>query len=93
MKQYQIVQLDVWGNKHDGFDVNNWHHTGVYITLSDDVPPSARQVVSALKTAGYIKKNVRFASFGIFEHGDTLILEDAKTGEPLYNLEPQDERA
>lgn len=89
--RYQIVSLDVWGDEHEGFELDMVHPTGMYILLSDDVPPSARQVVAALKAANRIKKNVRYASVGIYEAGDKLVVEDAKTGEPLFHLEPENE--
>lgn len=83
--RFEIIELDVWGNKRDGFHINNLFATGVYITLPENW--TDRQLVLALKRADAIKRNVRHTSVGIIDAGDDLIcIEDVRDGRPCLQL-------
>lgn len=82
--RFEILTLDVWGNARIGFDVNHMFATNELITLPEQW--TARDVVLALKRADVLKRNVRHTSVGVDGGSDFLLIEDARTGEPLVYL-------
>ena len=72
----QIVELDVWGNANDGYDVNQWFYTGRYITYS-----SLRKLFRDLRKIGYIIPKGSYIEF----LGDSIVV-CARNGMPLLNL-------
>ena len=84
--RYEIIELDVWGNKRDGFDLNNLFKTGEYISLP--VEFTDKQLILELKRAGVIKRNIRYTSIGLlyFDDGNMICIEDSRTGEPALQL-------
>jgi hypothetical protein len=82
--RFKVYSLDVWGNKRDGFEVNDRSQCGsvmVPIDLND------RDIVKALKNNDLLAKRVHVKSFRIDgdEHG--LNIDASKTSEPIYQLE------
>jgi hypothetical protein len=88
MDIYEIIRYDVWGNEKDGFEVNDAHHTGVFVSLTKDA--SDEQIIRALKNEGYISRNCRFTTFGVdHSFGDppqAIYIEHAKSGAPFCEL-------
>lgn len=78
--KFQVWSLDVWGNKRDGFEVNDRQKCEVII-VRDDL--GDKGIIKALKEADLLNKKCHFKSFNVDEYG----LEAAKTGEPIYQLE------
>ena len=33
--RYEIINLDVWGNEKDGYEVNDAHYTGEFVEIED----------------------------------------------------------
>ncbi len=62
MNKYKVWVYDVWGNAHDGFEVNNRFSTSIFIEVD---PDDDAQIIRELKSAGIIKKGCRFSSFDI----------------------------
>ena len=80
--KFKVYSLDVWGNKKDGFEVNDRSQSGKILTKLDD-----KSIIKALKKENFLNKKCHFKSFSI-DGDDTFIsIDAAKTGEPLYELE------
>ena len=63
MKTYQIISYDVWGNRKDGFEVNNAFSTGIIIELNDDA--SDKEIRRALFRSGFCSKGILTAKLAI----------------------------
>jgi len=84
---YHVHGLDVWGNEKDGFEVNDVYPSRGTIEVCAGA--SNREIVLALKAAGFIKRGVRHASVEIEgEIGYTLNVNYAPTAHPEYELRP-----
>jgi len=82
---FSVYSLDVWGNRRDGFEVNDRSRLGAVFVPRDF---SDRDVVRALKGKGWLRRGCRFSSFRLDGgDGSMLGLDVAKTGEPLFQLE------
>jgi len=84
-RTYKVISYDVWGNKHDGYEVNDAHYTGMTVKLPDDA--TDKQIVQALKACGYLKKTLKTKSVAI--HGDdefSIYFDDARNGKPEGEL-------
>ena len=84
--RYEVIELDVWGNAREGFEVNAMYHTGVYITVPEDF--TDRDVILALKRADAVKRGVHHKSIEIedFSEGRMICINDARNGKPVYQL-------
>ena len=106
MVKYQVWTYDVWGNERDGFEVNDRYKQGTveieavlehynvgtpHASSSYNVTDEA--VIKALKSEGYISKNIRKSSIGIDGEPEySLYIEYTPTARPemeLQNLEPE----
>jgi len=56
MNTFKLINLDVWGNKYDGFEVNNAHYTGITIELPTNF--TDKQLKSALYKSGYFGRGI-----------------------------------
>lgn len=84
-RQFEIVELDVWGNAREGFDINNLYKSGVYISLPMEF--GSADVILALKRAGWMKQGIHHKSVHVDGDFETFIfIEHAKTGEPACQL-------
>jgi len=85
-KRYELITYDVWGNKKDGFEVNNAFSTEEVLVITEDA--TDRDIIKGLKTIGFIKKGVRYSSIDIDgEDGYSLYLTyTAGTWYPLCEL-------
>ena len=84
--QYRVINLDVWGNEDDGFEVNDLHNTGLIVDLADDAEDDA--IVSALVEVDAFQDHVTGADVTI--DGDpefTLFVDDAASSMPLFHLQ------
>jgi len=62
-RTYKIIDYDVWGNNKDGYEVNAAHYTGCEVTFDDSA--TNRQIVTALKACGYLRKGLHWRSLKI----------------------------
>lgn len=93
MRKYKLISLECWGNKVDGFSVNDAHYTGTTIDLNYGC--SDADIVKALKSSGAINKRTRIKSVGIdgcFDYGLYIndVTQRAGGFLPLYELRPED---
>lgn len=77
---YSLIVYDVWGNKKDGFEVNDACVAEKDIVLSDDSLSDNKKLISALRKLNLIKKGIRSSSISI-------------EGEPEYTLYFTDTRS
>lgn len=54
----QLVALDVWGNKKDGYEINAWQDTGNFFSLPDNTKNA--DILVMLKKAGILKPRYKF---------------------------------
>ena len=88
--KYEIISYDVWGNKKDGFEVNDAHHTGLEIEIADGA--TDKEIVQALKRAGFLKRGLRYSSIEIDgEEGFSLYVTYEPDWYPLCELRPIEE--
>lgn len=80
MRLFEFYSLDVWGNKRDGYDINNIYNIGLYI-LADEFPPF-HILVKILKKENILKKRYRYASQ--YPYDEFEIIE--YKGEPLFQV-------
>lgn len=81
MMTYRVYNYDVWGNKLDGFEVNDVYR-GDLVTIDE-----SKDLVSELRKAGLIKKGIHAKSVGIEgETGCTWYVTDNRNGRPAFEL-------
>lgn len=79
---YELISYDVWGNKHDGYEVNQAFHTGQHYEL--DPALTDENIIQALKKQGLIRKRIRITQIEI-TGDDEHIYFDYK-GRPEFEL-------
>lgn len=87
--KYRLINyFDVWGNKKDGYEINNLCEDA--IVCFPDVPDK-REILSKLKRIGFLRKSCRMASIVETNQGDGdfIDFEDAY-GRPIFRLERND---
>ncbi len=77
--KYRVYTYDVWGNKKDGFEINDCFATDIMIDSSKDI-------VKSLKQEGFIKKSIKNKSFEIEGDEDCLYITYAPDYYPLCEL-------
>lgn len=83
-RTWKIVSLDVWGNRKDGYEINNATYSGKEIELPAE--PTDAQVRLALIHAGYLKKSMRLDRLE-FDGDDALIQVSRKSdGYPIVQI-------
>lgn len=83
---YKVVDyFDVWGNKKDGFEVNNLATVGE-ITVKDYT--DTKEIIQALKAIDYLASHCRTNMFDVWNDYD-MIEFNHKNGRPMFRLERQ----
>ena len=83
---YKVLSLDVWGNRKDGYEINQSFNAG-----SIFIPESAsdRDILRIMRDENYLseasKGGVRLEDNNGM--GEYLEIVDRKSGEPIYHLE------
>ena len=84
---FDLLSLDVWGNKRDGFEINDVHRSGQTLEVpaeqwefNVETPHAFKSwhiedadVVRALKDHGYLKKTVRTKRIEIDTGGNSFL--------------------
>lgn len=88
MKQYKLINYDVWGNKNDGWEVNDAHYTGIVVELPDDF--TDLQLKQALYKSGFATKGILLAKISTHGESDYVIHVDLEAkqycGKPFCEL-------
>lgn len=83
---YELIDYDVWGNEEEGFWVNQAFHTGQHVEVPEGATDA--QLVAILVDEGHLKSNVTAADIEVDgEEGHHFYFNDAKNGEPLFELQ------
>ena len=85
-RRFHVLDLDVWGNKKDGYSVNGGTSIGI-IWLPEFA--SSEQIVRALKIGKFLKKGCHTKSLEISGDDEFKSITDIRNGDfyPLYNLQ------
>lgn len=59
MVKWRWYSYDTWGNKKDGYEVNQVFRTSIYVDIPEVVLNSDEAIKRHLKKDGFIKKGVR----------------------------------
>jgi len=86
MAKWRWYEYDVWGNKKDGYDVNNVFRTAEVIDIPEIVLNSDKAIITYLRNIGFFKKGVRSRDieFGEMTYENTLDIE--YKGKPVGEL-------
>ncbi len=101
-ERWEVFGLDVWGcslkewleeegnteDDYEGYTVNNWWSEG-HICLPDG--PTDQEVLDEMIASGFIRKGTTLSDIQFDDCGDTFTIEDADTGEPIYNVERRED--
>jgi len=78
-----INYFDVWGNKIDGYEINNQCVEADDIVITDSA--SDDDIINYLQIAGYLNTN-ETSLFEVYCDGDFIEICVRETGMPLYSL-------
>ena len=91
MIKLKVIDLDVWGNQEEGFEINNFFNIGEieFPKKSDPHSISKSLLKTKLVSGGFLKPEARrkidlddCSSMDFFYQ-----VTEKKTGKPLYNIE------
>lgn len=82
-EKLRVIELDVWGNARDGFDVNQSFYTDRYIDC-ERAFSSVRKLFRDLRNLGYI---IPKGSYIEYQGGGIEVY--ARNGKPLLYLEDE----
>lgn len=85
MLTYKLINyFDVWGNKKDGYEVNNLCSEGEIV-----IPENAtnKDLVQAIKDFGFFKKTTRTNMLYISNDFEMIEFDERRTGKPICRLE------
>jgi NADH/NAD ratio-sensing transcriptional regulator Rex len=84
MKFELINYFDVWGNKKDGYEVNNLCSEGE-IELKEDA--THKDMIKAMKEHGFLAKHVRSNMIDVWDDGEMVEFYVKRDQRPLCRLE------
>ena len=58
MAKWRWYEYDVWGNKKDGYEINQVFRTAQIFDLSEESLNSDKKIIDYLRKEGFIKKGV-----------------------------------
>ena len=81
---YEIRQVDVWGNKEDGYTYNQTWRIGTFTTAEQDARRAFRRALARL--------GVTFKPYSTVAVDDGTVIEiiDRATGAPLFAAIPEE---
>lgn len=84
---YNLIDyFDVWGNKEDGWEVNDLCTVEEDIVIAEDI--TDEEIIEFLININYLNEFARNGGVYIESSDDTFIeIFDTETDEPLYRLE------
>ena len=84
MNKYTLVNyFDVWGNKKDGYTVNNQCVEFDDLVIADDATP--KEICSYLKSIKMLVTD-DMRKLEVTNWGDLIEINERKTGKPLFRL-------
>jgi hypothetical protein len=88
--EYNILAIDVWGNKKDGFELNSAYTTNLVANIS----PTAKdvEVIKAIRKACGHRADARGYVCSVNDEY-YIAIDCAKTGQPCYRAERSHEQS
>ena len=84
MVTYRLVNyFDVWGNKKDGYEVNNQCIEADDLVIADDATP--KEICEYLKSINMLATS-DMRRLEVVDWGDMIEINERKTGRPLFGL-------
>lgn len=84
VSKFELVNyFDVWGNKKDGYEVNNQCREGI-VELSDNA--TNKDIIHTLIDFGFFNETASTKNVEIQDFGDMIELFDKKSQKPLCHL-------
>jgi hypothetical protein len=84
--KYDLIEYEVWGNKRDGFEINDCFRVMKGIEIDDN--DTDKDIVKKLKEVGYLKNTVRMNQMVIERNSESMIeFYERKDYKPSFNLE------
>jgi hypothetical protein len=84
MKRYRWYSYDVWGNKKDGYEVNQVFRTSEVVEVPNIAAVNDSSLIKYLKKVGFFKKNLKAILFDI--DGDEEVIYFSYKGKPEGEL-------
>lgn len=85
--RFELINLDVWGNATDGYEVNQISHTGRYVEIPDAERGNDDVLVKALKKAAMLRDTVTMEDIDIKGNPDvSLGIYDVRNNRPEFEL-------
>ena len=78
-----INYFDVWGNKKDGYEVNNQCIEKDDIVITDDATP--KEICEYLVQIGMLKTS-DMRRLEVIDWGNSIEINERKSGKPLFGL-------
>jgi hypothetical protein len=84
--KWDLIEYEVWGNKKDGFEINNLFRVVKGIEINDN--DTDKDIVKKLKEVGYLHKYVRMNQMTIENYSEGMIeFYERKDYKPSFRLE------
>ena len=90
MVKLKVINLDVWGNEKDGFEINNFTSIGtIEVSVKDPYEITARKLKNLLIKENFIRPSARklieLSDLGYSDYFYQVI--EKKNGRPIYNIQ------
>jgi len=84
MSKYTLINyFDVWGNKKDGYEINNQCVEFDDLVIADDATP--KEICTYLKSIKMLATD-DMRRLEVIDWGDLIEVNERKTGKPLFGL-------
>lgn len=84
MSTWRLYTYDVWGNEHDGYQVNDVFRTSETVEFDPDA--SDEEIIKALKSAGILRPRIRASAIELDGDDAVIYVNDARNGRPEFEL-------
>lgn len=82
---FEIINLEVWGNEEDGFEVNAAYNTNKFIEMTLSQFESDEWIINAMIEKGFLTEEA-VDKVDVEGDGGFLYISDSRTYKPLYEL-------
>lgn len=80
--EYKVLSLDVWGNKKDGFDVNQWYGTG--LTFKPCQTKNNKSILRVARSLGLLKA---YTQYTVDDDGYNFVIIHKASQTPCFWIE------
>ena len=94
MVKLKVIDLDVWGNEEDGYEINNFHHIGtIEVPVDNPYDISEEKLKELLIDENFIrhsaKELIELSDLGYADYFYQVT--EKKTDKPIYNIEVEED--